>query len=57
MSERLDILLHRGLVAVEHIFQMRPNNLEHQHVMFSVWALHPEMVQEGEDAIRPGVCP
>jgi len=57
MSERLDILLHRGLVTVEHIFQMRPNNLEHQHVVFSVWALHPEMVQEGEDAIRSGMCP
>jgi len=57
MGERFDRLLDYGWVVVEHGFKMRPNNLRHQYVMFSVYALHPEMVQEGEDVSRSGMCP
>lgn len=41
--------------AAEHRLKMRPNNLQHQDVVFSVWASYVEMIQESEDATRPGV--
>jgi len=57
MSEGSDRLLEYGWVVVEHGFKGRPNNLRYQHVVFSVCALHPEMVQESEDVARSGVRP
>jgi hypothetical protein len=57
MRERFDRLLDYGWLVVEHGLKMRPNNLQHQHVMFPVYALYLEMIQESEDAIRSRVCP
>ena len=44
MNERFDHLLDYSWVVIEHGFKMRPNNLRYQHVMFSVYALHLEMI-------------
>jgi len=49
-------LLDRDWFFVEHGFKVRSNDLQYQHVVFSVCALHPEMVQESEDTIRSR-CP
>jgi len=45
------------LSSVEHGLKMRPNDLQHQHVMFSIYTLDLEMVQEREDVIRSWVRP
>ena len=50
--ERFDRLLDYGRFVVEHGLEMRPNNLQHQHVVFSVYPLYLEMIQESEDMIR-----
>jgi len=55
--EGFNRLLYYGWFFVEHGLKVRPNDLQHQHIVFSVCALHLKMVQEGEDAIRSGMCP
>jgi len=35
----------------------RPNNGQHQHVVFSVHAFHLEMIQESEDVIGSRMYP
>ena len=42
---------------VEHGLKVRPNDLRHQHLMFSVGALHLEMVQESKNVIGSRMCP
>lgn len=51
MHERFDRLLDYSWLVVEHGLKMRPDNLQHQHIMFPVHALHLEMIQESENAI------
>lgn len=36
---------------------MRPDNLQHRHVVFYVWALYLKMIQESEDMTRSRMCP
>ena len=55
--ERFNRLVNHGWLFVEHILKMRSNNLQHQHVMFSVWALYLKMIQESEDMIGSRMCP
>jgi len=57
MHERFDHLLDYGRVFLEHLLKMRPNNLQHQHVMFSILALYLKMIQRGEDPIGSRMCP
>ena len=57
MHEGFNRLLDYGLFFVEHGFKVRPNYLQHQHIVFSVCALHLEMIQESEDAIGSRMCP
>ena len=57
MHEGFDRLLDHGRFFVEHGLKVRPNDLQHQHIMFPVCALHLKMVQESEDAIGSRVCP
>lgn len=52
MRERFDRLLDNGWILVEHVFKMRSNNWQHQHVVFSVHALYLEIIQQSEDTIR-----
>lgn len=54
--ERFNRLLYFGFEVFEHLRKMRPDDLGHQRVMFSVWALYLKLVQEREDVIRSGVC-
>jgi len=57
MNERFDRSLDYSWVVVEHGFKMRTNNSQHQHVMFSIYALNLEVVQESEDVVRSGMRP
>jgi len=50
-------LVDYGGFIVDHVLKMRPNNLQHQHVMFSVWALYLKMIQGSEDVIGSRMCP
>ena len=54
--ERFDRLLDYGWVVVEHDLKVRSNDLQHQYVMFSVWAFHLEVIQECENAVGARVC-
>ena len=44
-------------VVVEHSLEVGSNSFQHQNVMFSIYPLHLEMIQEGEDAIGPRMSP
>ena len=57
IHERFDHPAHYELVIIIHVRKPRPNDFEHQHVVFSVWALHLEVVQKSEDAIGSGMRP
>jgi len=57
MRERFNHLLDYGWLVVEHGLKMRSNDLQHQHVMFPVYTLNLEMVQEREDVVRSWVRP
>ena len=54
--EGFDRLLDCGLFFVKHGLKVGSNDLQHQHVVFSICSLHLEMVQESEDAIRSRMC-
>ena len=55
MYERFDRPADYGWVIAVHDLELRPNNLKHQHVMFSVWALYLEPIQGNEDMVGTGV--
>jgi len=55
--ERFNRPADYGWVFVEHILKMGPDNLQYQHVVFSVWTPYPKMIQGSEDAIGSRVCP
>ena len=57
VHETPDHLLDWSWVVVEYGLEMGSNYFQHQNVMFSVYPLHLEMIQEGEDAIRPRMPP
>ena len=57
MKERFNCPADYGWVVVVHSLKLRPNNFGHQHVMFSVWAVHFKTVQESEDVVGSGMCP
>jgi len=57
MSEWFNHPADYGWVIAVHVRKLRPNNLEHQHLMFSVWALYLEVVRGSEDAIGSGMRP
>ena len=57
MRKRFNRLAKCGWFFVEHIVKSGPHDLKHQHVMFSVWALHLEMVQGSEDTIGSRMYP
>ena len=44
-------------ILVEHVPQMRSDNRKYQHVMFPVYSMHCEMVQEEEDVFRSRMFP
>ena len=56
MRERFNLLGDYGLFFKD-VLKMRPDNLRHQHVVFSIWALYFKMIQESEDAIGSRMCP
>ena len=47
--ERFDRFSDRIGILVKHVTEMGADNGEHQHVMFPVYSVHREMVQEGEN--------
>jgi len=57
VHERFDLLLDDGRLVVKHGLKMGPGNLQNQHVVFPIRALHLEMIQKGEDTVRSGMCP
>ena len=57
VHERSDLLLDDGRLIVKHGFKMGPGNLQNQHIVFPVRALHLETIQKGEDTVRSGMCP
>ena len=57
VHERFDLLLDDGRLVVEHGLKMGPGNLQNQHVVFPVHALHLEMIQKGKDTFRSGMRP
>ena len=57
MYDRFDRLLNYSWLLVGHVLEMRPNNWQHQYVVFSVHALDLKMVQESEDTIRSRMRP
>jgi len=57
MSERFNRVVNYVWVIAVHRHKLRPNNFKHQHVMFSVWTVHIEVVQGSEDVIGSGMCP
>ena len=57
MNERFHRLLDHSRLLAEHSLEVRPNELQHQYVMFSVRALDSKMVQKSEDASGSGVSP
>ena len=52
MRERFNRLLDYRWLVVKHGLEMRSNDLQHQHVVFSVYPLYLEMIQESEDMVR-----
>ena len=56
-DEGFDRLLDYGCLFVEHGLKVRPNDFQHQHIMFSVHTLYLKVVQESEDTVGSGVCP
>jgi len=57
VHERFDLLLDDGRLIVKHGLKMGPSNLQNQHVVFPVRALHLEMIQKGEDTVRSWMRP
>ena len=57
VHERFDLLLDDGRLVVEHGFKMGLGDLQNQHVVFPVCALHLEMIQKGEDTVRSRMRP
>ena len=57
MNERFHRLLDHSRLLAEHILKVRPNDLQHQYVMFPVRALDSEMIQETEDPFGSGMGP
>jgi len=57
MSERFNRVENNVWVIAVHRHKLRPNNFKNHHVMFSVWAVHLEVVQGSEDVIRSGMRP
>jgi len=46
-----------GWVIALHGLKLGPNNLKHQHVVCSVWALYLKTIQGSEDTIGSGMRP
>jgi hypothetical protein len=50
-----DDLTHEGFpwyqmwILVQHVLEMRSQNREHQHVVFTVHSTHPKLVQRSKD--------
>ena len=57
MNERFDRLLDRGWLLLEHRSEIRPDNLQHQYVVFPICASDSEVIQESENALRPRMSP
>jgi hypothetical protein len=57
MNERFDRLLDYDWFFVEHGRKLWSNNLQHQHIVFSIHALHLKMIQESEDVARSKMYP
>ena len=55
--KRSNLLADYVRVFIVHLLKVRPEYLQHQHVMFSVWALYLKMVQGCEDAVESRMCP
>ena len=57
MHKGFDRLLDNGCFVIEHGLKVRSDDLQHQHIMFSICTLYLKVVQESEDAIGSGMCP
>ena len=57
MNERFHRLLDHSRLLTEHSLEVRPNDLQHQHVMFPIWALDSKMIQKSEDAFGSRMSP
>ena len=54
---RFDCLLDYDWFFIKHDRKLWSNNLQHQHVVFSIHALHLKMIQESEDVARSRMYP
>ena len=57
MYNRFDRLLDYSWLLIGQVFEIRPNNRQHEYIVFSVHALDLKMIQESEDTTRSRMRP
>jgi hypothetical protein len=60
IHEGSDLLSGYGWLVIEHVEyvpEIRPSDLQHQHIMFPIRTLDLEMIQGNEDTIRSRMHP